>query len=474
MRVPVWLPLLLLLPAAEVLPAKWVSVVDGMARAVYLDAEGMLRDGNQVRAWTREVYTEEQRSRHTGALYYSANSLMRFDCSRRTSVPVLQVLYGSDGTELRRIGLDAVELPTLVPPGSVQEHLLDRACRPQADKRPADGPTKVALAQTKPKTDVPAAEDVAKPAAAEGAAKTPESKATESKPAVVPKVVPEAAKRPEATKAVSPQTVPSKFVERKPPSIEPRHPVVRPLRLALVKPKKEHKKDVHAEGDHIHWSYDGKGAPQNWGGLKPEFAACQAGKRQSPIDIQDGARLDLEPIKFDYRPSPLRIIDNGHTVQVNFSEGSSISVSGIRYDLKQFHFHKPSEERVNGKVYDMVIHLVHQSNDGRLAVVAVLMETGLPNAFIGSLWPYLPLESGREISLPEVMVDVNTLLPESRNYYTYMGSLTTPPCTEGVLWLVMKNSVSVAAEQVGIFGKLYSMNARPAQPANGRLIKESL
>jgi carbonic anhydrase len=146
----------------------------------------------------------------------------------------------------------------------------------------------------------------------------------------------------------------------------------------------------------------------------------------------------------------------------------------VRYELKQFHFHKPSEERINGKAYDMVAHLVHRSLDGRLAVVAVLMEAGLPNAFIGSVWPYLPLEAQREFALPEVNIDINVLLPESRTYYTYMGSLTTPPCSEGVLWLVMKTPVSISTEQTAIFGKLYNMNARPVQASNGRLIKESL
>jgi len=227
-----------------------------------------------------------------------------------------------------------------------------------------------------------------------------------------------------------------------------------------------------AEG--VHWGYEGAAGPGKWGDLDAGNKACAVGLQQSPIDIEDGAKLELDQIKFDYKPAPLRIVDNGHTVQVNFSEGSSITVSGVRYELKQFHFHKPSEERVNGKAYDMVVHLVHKSNDGRLAVVAVLMEAGAPNPFIAALWPHLPLESGREVSLPEVMLDLNGLLPETRSYFAYMGSLTTPPCTEGVLWLVMKTPVTVATEQVGIFGKLYSMNARPVQPANGRLIKESL
>jgi carbonic anhydrase len=505
-----WIPLLLLLGLTEASAARWVGIAEGAARAIYLDTEGVQHEGATVRAWMREVYTEEQRSPHTGVLYYSANSRMSFDCAKRTTVPLTRVFFGGDGTELRRVSLDAVELPALVSPGSLQEQLLDRACRLAEDanaplknlassknlaaakqlaqKKPADGPTKVALADTKPRTDAPVgadaqnvpASDAAKPASAEPAKSVPAGfTPAASKLTPAPKPAAEAVKRPavDSAKATVPQTVGPRFVGRKPAVPAALRAYVRsPSKLALAKPGKQVPEDAvqAAQSESIHWGYDGKAAPQNWGELKPEFAACGEGKRQSPIDIRDGARLDLEPIKFDYKPSMLRIIDNGHTVQVNYAEGSSITVSGVRYDLKQFHFHKPSEERVDGKIYDMVAHVVHLSADGRLAVVAVLMEAGLPNPFIASLWPHLPLEPGREISLPEVVVDINNLLPESRNYYAYMGSLTTPPCTEGVLWLVMKNPVSVASEQVGIFGKIYSINARPVQPANGRLIKESL
>ena len=486
MRLRSWIPLLLLLVVGETPAAKWVSITDGSTRAVYLDSEPLQRDGAAVRTWVREVYTQEQRSPHTGVLYYSANSLVHFECIKRTTTPLTRVFFGSDGTELRRVSLDAVEVPAVVSPGSLQEQLLDRACRPpeepkapkQHAKKPADGPTKVALADTKPRSDVPAAADAVKPPSAE-AAKPASSEAV--KPAAAdPKAAPgaiETLKRPVTDgKATLPQAVPSKFVERKPEIPAALRAYLKsPSRVAYGKPVcKDTKTPAAPPPEPVRWSYDGKGAPSAWGHLQPEFAACSEGKRQSPIDIQDGAKLELDPIKFDYKPAPLRIIDNGYTVQVNFSEGSSITVSGVRYELKQLHFHKPSEERINGKVYDMVVHLVHKSSDGRLAVVAVLMEAGTPNPFIAALWPHLPLESGREVSLPEVMVDLNGLLPETRSYFAYMGSLTTPPCTEGVLWLVMKTPVTVAAEQVGIFGKLYSMNARPVQPANGRLIKESL
>ena len=491
MRLRPWIPLLLLLVVGETPAAKWVSITDGTARAVYLDSEPLQRDGAAIRTWVREVYTQEQRSPHTGVLYYSANSLVQFECVKRTTTPLTRVFFGSDGTELRRVSLDAVEVPALVSPGSLQEQLLDRACRPPEDpkaakqhaQKPADGPTKVALADTKPRSDVPAAADAVKPASVEPAkpanGEPVKPAGTEAlKPAVTdPKAAAEAPKRAIMDgKAALPQAVPSKFVERKPEIPAALRAYLKsPPRAAYGKSvRKEAKTPAPPPPEPIHWSYDGKGAPSAWGHLQPDFAACSEGKRQSPIDIQDGAKLELEPIKFDYKPAPLRIIDNGHTVQVNFSEGSSITVSGLRYELKQFHFHKPSEERIDGKAYDMVVHLVHKSNDGRVAVVAVLMEAGAPNPFIAALWPHLPLESGREVSLPEVMVDLNGLLPETRSYFAYMGSLTTPPCTEGVLWLVMKTPVTVAAEQVGIFGKLYSMNARPVQPANGRLIKESL
>ena len=252
---------------------------------------------------------------------------------------------------------------------------------------------------------------------------------------------------------------------------KPRHAVRLVAATDLSKQPVKDEKPVEQE---VHWSYEGGNGPDHWSKLKPEFAACATGKRQSPIDIQDGARLELEPIKFDYHAAPLRIVDNGHTVQINYAEGSSISISGVRYDLKQFHFHKPSEERVNGKMYDMVAHLVHQSADGRLAVVAVLMESGAQNDFLASVWPYLPLEAGRETALADVTIDVTTLLPESRTYFAFIGSLTTPPCSEGVLWLVMKTPVPIAAGQVAVFAKLYKMNARPVQAGNGRLIKESM
>ena len=147
-----------------------------------------------------------------------------------------------------------------------------------------------------------------------------------------------------------------------------------------------------------HWDYAGSGGPQSWGQLKPEFATCANGSRQSPIDISGGIKVNLDPVQFDYKPSAFRVIDNGHTVQVNVGPGSSIEVMGRRYELLQFHFHRPSEERIDGKQFDMVAHLVHKDSDGRLAVVAVLLDRGSAHALVQSVWNNLPLEKGDEVA----------------------------------------------------------------------------
>lgn len=228
-----------------------------------------------------------------------------------------------------------------------------------------------------------------------------------------------------------------------------------------------------AAGHAAHWSYGGDGGPETWGQLKPEFATCATGSRQSPIDIRSGVKVDLEPIQFDYRPSPFGVIDNGHTIQVNVAGGNAIEVQGQRFDLVQFHFHRPSEERINGRQFDMVAHLVHKSPEGRLAVVAVLLDRGgAAQPLIQTVWNNLPLEKNVEVGV-RGDIDMNHLLPADRRYFTYMGSLTTPPCSEGVLWLVLQQPVPLAQDQIGVFSKLYPMNARPIQQASGRLIKQS-
>ena len=221
------------------------------------------------------------------------------------------------------------------------------------------------------------------------------------------------------------------------------------------------------------WDYGDSHGPLHWGELKPEFAPCKSGHHQSPIDIRNTTKSDLPPIQFDYKPSPLHIIDNGHTVMINYAPGSSISVGGKKYWLKQFHFHRPSEEKIKGKGYDMTVHFVHADEEGHLAVVAVLLQKGEENRLMRELWADLPKEKEEESLLDSVQIDGKELLPADRGYYTFAGSLTTPPCSENVTWYVLKHAVTISPAEEEQFSKLYRNDSRPTQPLYDRTVLES-
>jgi len=227
-----------------------------------------------------------------------------------------------------------------------------------------------------------------------------------------------------------------------------------------------------SNGQAAHWDYKGPGGPAAWGGLKPEFSLCNTGQRQSPIDIRGGLAVDLDPVQFNYQASRFAVIDNGHTVQVNLAPGNTIEVGGKRFELQQFHFHRPSEERIDGRQFEMSLHLVHKDEQGRLAVVALLFDKGPAHPVLQKVWNNLPLERNEEAAA-RAPLELVELLPADRRYYTYMGSLTTPPCSEGVQWIVMRQPVTVTPEQIDIFARIYPMNARPVQQLAGRRIIQS-
>jgi len=222
------------------------------------------------------------------------------------------------------------------------------------------------------------------------------------------------------------------------------------------------------------WSYEGENGPLAWGTLKPEFNLCALGKRQSPINIADGTTLQgpAEPLQFEYTGSGATVVNNGHTIQVDVQGENAIVVRGTSYKLLQFHFHSPSEEQVNFKRFAMVAHLVHKSAEGQLAVVAILLEPGAPNQAIDRVWTYMPLDSGDRVRMPQGLLNLNELLPADQRYYQFMGSLTTPPCSEGVLWMVMKQPVTISRSQIRLFTQLYPNNVRPVQALNGRSVRD--
>ena len=222
------------------------------------------------------------------------------------------------------------------------------------------------------------------------------------------------------------------------------------------------------------WDYEGKRGALDWGKLDPAYKTCSQGHEQSPIDIR-GARLNkaLQPIEFHYIAGPVTLENNGHTVRVYPDHGSYIVAGGVRYDLVQFHFHHPGEEAVKGKLTDMDVHLVHQSADGKQAVIAIRLSEDLttpPNAVLAALWPHLPTKAGATEKVTE-MVNPGGLLPADRGYWTYMGSLTAPPCTEGVRWFVMEQEVTLSRGQLRAFATLFKVDSRPLQDTHGRRIE---
>lgn len=222
------------------------------------------------------------------------------------------------------------------------------------------------------------------------------------------------------------------------------------------------------------WGYDGATGPSHWNALKSEYATCKMGHQQSPIDIRATKKEKLPELNFDYHAVPLKVIDNGHTIQVGYAPGSGMTVNGVHYDLLQFHFHTPSEEHIRGKAYPLVAHLVHKNAEGKLAVVAVLFKQGKTNPVLSEVFSHLPAGPDSERADPDVSLDVANLLPAAHGYYNFAGSLTTPPCSEEVNWFVLKTPVEMSAAQIKQFHARYKHNARPVQPLHGRVVKESL
>lgn len=225
------------------------------------------------------------------------------------------------------------------------------------------------------------------------------------------------------------------------------------------------------------WDYDGPRGYEHWSTLDPAYALCNTGKSQSPIDIRTTEKTKLPPLRFEYQREPIHyVINNGHTIRVNYHDapgsGSYLIVGDERYQLTQFHFHRPSEEYIRGKQYDMVLHLMHKAKDGAEVGVAVLLRSGHANGAVARLWQYMPRSEGQRAA-SGVELDPADMLPKAFGYYAYTGSVTAPPCTEGVKWFVLKTPVEVSAAQIAAFAKLYPNDVRPPQPLNGRVVEET-
>ena len=468
--------------------AQWQTLSSGRDKVDLDVARIASADNGRVLAWSRLSLAKAVEDKESGTSYNVVEVLNSYDCS------------GNRYTPIKRLYLDGDKVLKAEPIYGAQEQtaskgmdgtLLKEACR----RRPT-----VALAKPKGDKEVGTGsrfavmhaelvangkDGLAKPMtvsdnSAAHAAPAESAKAEAPKRMIdLPKIDPSQVEKPSDLKPGEAAAKPAlaekaPVLTTRPASVESLNGVdkrTREVALATTGPRRVARKPVKHED--IHWAYEGEGAPENWAKIDKKNALCASGKRQSPIDIGEGVKVDLEPIRFDYRPQRVSVENNGHTIQVNVNEGNAIRIMGRSYELKQFHFHRPSEEKVGGKRFDMVVHLVHKDDEGNLAVVAVLLERGeAEQPTIQTVWNNLPLEAGATTN-PAAPLDIARLLPTDRSYYTYMGSLTTPPCSENVLWMVFKQPVMVTPDQIAVFSRLYKHNARPIQPNNGRLIKES-
>jgi carbonic anhydrase len=410
--------------------AMWQSIFSEPGRRMEIDRLSIKHEGDKVEAWGRIVFERGMPDAVSGTAYRVLEALNRYDCNAR-SFTTLKRVYRKDESKLLREEEPKSPAEMPVRTGTLDDKVLRVACRPTSAASRQNFESTVKQARAAGDGEAPVGEvkrELLRTDIAEHRLATRTSLATSS----------------------------ADHDTR--PLVRPRRKIPRP---AVPEPQAA-----------VHWSYGGAGGPDQWAALQPEYKLCAEGNRQSPIDIRETIKVDLTPIEFAYRPSQFRIIDTGRTLLVAVSE-NRFSLLGKRYELVQIQFHQPSEERIDGKGFAMAAHLVHRSDDNKLAIVAVMLEQGAEHPLIQTLWNHLPLERNEDVYPPGVAIDLNQLLPEKKQHFAYMGSLTTPPCTEGVLWLVMKNPVQVSAEQIAIFSRLYQNNARPLQPSFGRLIKES-
>jgi carbonic anhydrase len=218
-----------------------------------------------------------------------------------------------------------------------------------------------------------------------------------------------------------------------------------------------------------HWGYEGAAGPQHWGDIDAASKVCAAGSQQSPIDIENPIKAQLQPIKIAWHDRVETIVNNGHTIQLDVVPGSTLSVGNDNFTLLQFHFHHPSEHMIAGKASAMEAHFVHQNGGGSLAVLGVMMKAGSANTVFNKIVATMPRHAGAPVKA-DPKIDPHALIPSERGYYRYAGSLTTPPCSEVVNWLLLRETISVAQADIDAFAKLFPMNARPVQSDNRRFV----
>lgn len=427
------------------LAANWVKLSENGTSKLLIDKQSILEKDQLTRAWVKIEYKTAQINSESADKTYNLSKLLwYFDCPAQKSATT-QVFQYMNAETVFSAGIDVKAAEFIEP---VPETDLDRAMsyvcarapqKVQRETKPASKPTESKVLENKPvESNLPTVK------LQENATAEPEKK-----PAPVTEP---------ATTVAKP--VESKVLEAKAEALK-----VAPEKAPVTKPGKD---KAHA----AHWTYEGKAGPENWGKLQPEFATCDIGQNQSPINIDTTIDAPLKTLKGIQKMPAKDIVNNGHTIQANFKEGNMLLLDDMPFQMKQVHFHTPSENTIKGKSFPLEAHFVHADKKGNLAVIGVMYKEGKPNAGLEKLWSQMPKVAGAPVPLT-VKVAASELMPENRDYYRFSGSLTTPPCTEGVRWLVLKTPMTVSKEQISAFEEvLQHHNSRPVQPLNGRVVLE--
>ncbi|MDR0634300.1 MAG: carbonic anhydrase family protein [Azoarcus sp.] len=509
--------------------AGWEKVVGDNERMVEIDSSSIFDSDHGTKvSWGRMVLGVAEATKMG---YRTIKALNRYDCLNRSFSTIKRVYLDGDDNVLREEALQD-QAPLLVRRNSVDERVLRKICGLGAPDAPAAKNNRAGTARRLDKL-VSAADRAAKSANAASKAATSggnrlilpanptdntEIKPADRAPVVPPSVaaatvnappeksaVADAPEKPvlppapaparfEPTPAAAPMPRPSSraLVPATAPAVSSFPAATRASRAGTASTGTPPEPVVFSAPDPVRhtaagrlpprpvvggedWSYYGAGGPAFWGKLRPEWKLCAEGTSQSPIDFAGSAPIavDLQPVRFDYRPSRFRLTYTGQQLRVTVHDSMGMEVRGQRYALEGFVLHRPGETRIGGKNADMEAQFFHRDGEGRIAVLSVQLTRGdTPNALLQALLNNLPLEKGGSYT-PETTIDLAAFLPASPGHFLYMGSLTAPPCTEGVLWVVMKEAATLSDEQFGIFSRLHPSNARPPQPANARLVLES-
>lgn len=398
----------------------WATVSRDGSREIQIDRGSVVQSDAGTRlAWARLVLAPPEAA---NAGYKAVMALNRYDCLNRGFATIRRRYVDQRSVVVREDEVrDQVMRP--VARGGVDDRLWREICRP---------PTTGDLTSLADEAERLAAALDSLPSSATASPARPTERTAPAGPAALPRAETSPPPRPTAPK----------------PSLTSRHPLP-------------------------DWSFEEPTGPLMWGRLRPDWSACASGRRQSPIDLQSGLVVKLEPVEFDYRPTFFRVVDTGRLLRIQTGEGLGARIRGERFELIYIEVHRPGEARVDGVIHDLSVDLHHRAADGRLAVVSIQFRVGTtPNPVINTWLSSLPLERGGQYA-PEFGVDLRPLLPADPAHFLYVGSLTSPPCTEGVLRVVMKQPMDVSWEQLGVIARLHPPSARPLQDGFDRRVLES-